>query len=161
MKKRAFMAGLLVVAFVTHNGFAQPPQHKVDAKKNKATDTTSRTAKITSSKTPSTNKNTITLEQLAARLKKLEAENKLLKEEIIDLKNTVSSQALLVNLLNTDHRILKDNFKSHYHTILTGAWGNSTVKQKDGNKTYYVVTADPKAPKTKETSVPVTTGTKD
>ncbi len=159
MKKRAFLASLLVVAFVSHNGFAQPPKPKADAKKITATDTTSRTAKKSSSTT--TNKSTITLQQLADRLKKLEAENKLLKEEIIDLKNTVSSQALLVNLLNTDHRVLKDNFKNHYHTILTGAWGNNTVKQKDGNKVYYVVTADPKAPKTKETSVPVTNGNKD
>lgn len=160
MKKRAFLASLLVVAFVTHNGFAQPPKTKVDAKKSTtATDTSSRNAKKSTSTVA--NKNQITLQQLADRIKKIEAENKLLKEEIIDLKNTVSSQALLVNLLNTDHRLLKDNFRNHYHTILTGAWGNSTVKQKDGNKVYYVVTADPKAPKTKETSVPVTNGNKE
>jgi len=79
MKKRAFLASLLVVAFVTHNGFAQPPKTKVDAKKSTvATDTSSRNAKKSTSTVA--NKNQITLQQLADRIKKIEAENKLLKE---------------------------------------------------------------------------------
>jgi uncharacterized small protein (DUF1192 family) len=137
-----------LVILVPVSDFAQP---KSSNSKKKTTNTTKSKAEYSS---PVINEKNLTLADLAKRITVLEEENKRLKDEMEDIRKSFSVQSVLVNLLSSDHKQLKENFKNHYHTIYSGAWGNTVLKKKEGNSTYYMVLGDPKASKTKETSTP-------
>ncbi len=124
----------------------------------KSSDSKKKTTTVKKSKaeysTLEINDKNLTLADLAKRITILEQENERLKDEMDDIRKSFSVQSVLVNLLSSDHKQLKENFKNHYHTIYSGAWGNSVVRKKEGNSTYYMVLGDPKASQTKETSTP-------
>lgn len=142
---------LLISTLVILIPFSDFAQTKSSTSKKKTTTTQKSKAEYSS---PDNNDNNITLADLAKRIAILESENKRLKEEMDDIRKSFSVQSVLVNLLSSDHKQLKENFKNHYHTIYSGAWGNSVLKKKDGNSTYYMVLGDPKSSSTKETSTP-------